>query len=129
MASSINGLSQLERKLRAIPRATRVEIRGVLEKSAAEMVTLAKALAPTDDGTLTASIRQEPGRNDLAVVVRAGGDATTRNGYDYALAVEHGTANMPDQQFFWPAYRAIKKRAKGRATRAIRKAARTAAGV
>jgi len=125
---SIFGLSQLERKLRAIPKATRVEIRGVLQKSASEMVTLAKALAPSDEGDLVASIRQEPGRNDLAVVVRAGGDATTRNGYDYALAIEHGTSDTPEQPFFWNSYRAIKKRAKSRATRAIRKAARAAAG-
>ncbi|UXN70896.1 HK97 gp10 family phage protein [Devosia neptuniae] len=127
--AKIFGLSSLEKKLRAIPKATRVEIRGVLEKSATEMVALAKSLAPTDDGDLVASIRQEPGKHDLSVVVRAGGEATTRNGYDYSLAVEHGTANMPDQQFFWPAYRAVKKRAKSRATSAVRKAARTAAGV
>lgn len=125
---TIFGLSQLERKLRAIPKATRVEIRGVLEKSATEMVSLAKTLAPSDQGDLQASIKQEPGRNDLAVVVKAGGEATTRNGYDYSLAIEHGTVDTAEQPFFWNSYRAIKKRAKGRATRAIKKAARAAAG-
>lgn len=125
----IFGLSQLERKLRAIPKATRIDVRGVLEKSASEMVTLAQSLAPTDEGDLVASIRQHPGRNDLAVVVRAGGEATTTNGYDHAFAVEHGTANMAEQPFFWNSYRAIKKKAKSRATRAIRRAARAAAGV
>ena len=127
---SIFGLSQLERKLRAIPKATRVEIRGVLEKSASEMVTLAKSLASANSlsGALVNSIKQEPGRNDLAVVVRAGGDATTVDGYDYALANEHGTSSMEQQPFFWDSYRAVKKRAKSRATRAIRKAARAAVG-
>lgn len=132
---TIFGLSQLERKLRAIPKATRVEIRGVLEKSAAEMVTLAKALAPVDSGALRDSIRSEPGKNDLSVLVMAGGEATTvaaRSGqgdYDYSLGVEFGTAENEEQPFFWNSYRAIKKKAKSRATRAIRKAARTAAGV
>lgn len=126
MASSIKGLRELNRKLAAIPKATRVEVRKVLEKSATEMVLLAKGLAPTDEGDLVNSIRQEPGKNELAVVVRAGGEATTENGYDHAFAVEHGTVNMPEQPFFWNSYRAIKKRAKGRATRAIRKAAREA---
>ena len=128
MASSIKGLAALNKKLNAIPKATRVEIRGVLEKSATEMVALAKSLVAVDEGGLSATIEQVPGENDLAVVVRAGGAATTVDGYDRSLAVEHGTANMAEQPFFWPAYRAIKKRAKGRATRAIRKAARAAAG-
>jgi HK97 gp10 family phage protein len=122
------GLSSLERKLRAIPKATRVEVRSVLVKSASEMVDLAQAIVPVDEGQLKGTIRQHPGKHDLAVVVRAGGDATTVNGYDMALAVEHGTVDTPEQPFFWPAYRAIKKRAKSRATRAIKRAVRTAIG-
>lgn len=135
MASSVKGLRELNRKLAALPRETKAEVRGVLEKSATEMVMLAKGLAPVDDGNLQMSVRQQPGRHDLAVEVRAGGDLTTREvragsgvDYDYSIAVEFGTSDTPEQPFFWPAYRAIKKRAKGRATRAIRKAARIAAG-
>lgn len=125
----VQGLAALNKKLAAIPKATRAEVRSVLVKSAAEMVALAQAIVPQDDGDLKASIRQHPGKHDLAVVVRAGGEVTTKNGYDYAIAVEHGTVDTTEQPFFWPAYRAVKKRAKGRATRAIRKAARAAAGV
>ena len=129
MASSIKGLRELERKLRAIPVATRKEVRSVLVKSAAEMVDLAQNLVAVDEGDTKASIRQHPGKHDLAVVVRAGGETTTVDGYDHANAVEHGTSDMAEQPFFWPAYRAIKKKAKARATSAIRRAARAAAGV
>ena len=132
--TKIKGLDALKRKLEALPKATRAEVRGVLEQSATEMVMLAKSLAPVDDGTLQMSIHQRPGRHDLAVEVAAGGEATTREvrsgsgvDYDYSLAMEFGTSEVAERPFFWPAYRAIKKRAKGRATRAIRKAARAAA--
>lgn len=126
--AKIQGLAALEKKLRAIPKATRVEVRRVLDVSADEMVALASTLVAQDEGVLKSTIRKHEGKNELSVVVRAGGDATTENGYDRALAIEHGTSKMPEQPFFWPAYRAIKKRAKGRATRAIRKAARAAVG-
>ena len=130
MATRIQGLTELRKKLAAMPRATKAEIRKVLEVSATEMVSLAKSLAPVDSGDLRDSIRSEPGRHDLAVVVRAGGALTTvparaGNGeFDYSISVEHGTIDTPEQPFFWPSYRAVKKRAKNRATRAVRKAAR-----
>lgn len=125
---TIFGLSALEKKLRAIPKATRNEVRSVLVKSASEMVDLAQSLVAVDEGDLKGTIRQHPGKHELAVVVRAGGESTTVDGYDYALAVEHGTVDTPQQEFFWPAYRAVKKRAKSRATRAIKRAVRTAMG-
>lgn len=135
MATKIQGLASLQRKLAAIPNATKAEVKKVLEVSAAEMVALAKSLAAAnvDSGDLQLSIRQEPGANDLAIVVRAGGEMTTREvragsgvEYDYAFANEHGTVEMPEQPFFWPSYRSVKKRAKSRASRAIRKGVRRA---
>lgn len=132
MATKIQGLADLRKKLAAIPNATKSEIRKVIEVSAAEMVSLAKTLAPVDSGDLRDSIRSEPGTHDLAVVVRAGGDSTTvparagRGEHDYSVSVEHGTIDTPEQPFFWPSYRAVKKRAKGRASRAVRKAVKRA---
>jgi len=133
MAPIIKGVAELRKKLAAMPKVAKAEIRKVLEVSAAEMVSLAKALAPVDVGNLRDSIRSEPGDHDLAVVVRAGGELTTREvragsgeDYDYSLAAEFGTIDTPEQPFFWPSYRAVKKRAKNRATRAVRKAARRA---
>ncbi|MBS9475538.1 HK97 gp10 family phage protein [Ancylobacter sp. VKM B-3255] len=122
-------LARLQRRLMAIPEAVKRELRPTLEKSADEVVTMARRLAPVDDGTLRASIRREPGDHDLEVRVEAGGEATTREvrrgsgvDYDYALAVEYGTIDTPAQPFFWPAYRLSSKRIKSRAKRAISKA-------
>lgn len=128
MASSIKGLAALNKKLNAIPKATRVEVRRVLDKSADEMVALARGLVAVDEGDLLNTIEKADGKHEMAVVVRAGGAATTVNGYDHSIAVEHGTTHSAEQPFFWPSYRAIKKRAKGRATRAIRKAVRAVIG-
>lgn len=133
--TKVTGLDALRRKLNALGPATKTEIRSVLQVSANEMVSLAKSLvAPnTQSGDLQLSIHSRPGRHDLAIEVAAGGAATTREvragsgvEYDYALANEFGTSEMEAQPFFWPSYRAIKKRAKNRATRAVRKAARAA---
>ena len=77
-----------------------------------------------------------------AVLVRAGGALTTRSGagdqgfvrefaravrgkdanYDYALAQEFGTQHIPAQPFFWPTYRARKRRIR----RAIKDSAKAA---
>lgn len=134
MASKMQGLEALTRKLAAIPKATRSEIRKVLEQSADEMVSLAKGLVPKDTGVLASTIEKGPGRHDLSVQVRAGGEATTvpaRDGqgeYDYSRGIEFGNSNTPESPFFWNSYRAVKKRAKGRASRAVRKAAKSATG-
>lgn len=132
----VQGLDQLKRKLAQLGPVTKTEVKKVLQQSADEMVVLAKGLAAVDDGDLQMSIRSQPGRHDLAIEVRAGGEATTREvragsgvTYDYALANEFGTSQMEERPFFWPSYRSVKKRAKNRATRAVRKAAkRVAAG-
>jgi HK97 gp10 family phage protein len=138
MATKIKGLTELQKKLAAMPKATKEEIRKVLDTSADEMVSLAKALVSPNvhSGDLQMSIRKGPGRHKLAVEVMAGGPMTTRhveNGkagysyeYDYAFANEHGTIDMPEQPFFWVSYRSVKRRANRRATRAIRKAAKRA---
>ena len=132
MGSHIIGLRSLEAKLKALGPATRKEIRAVIQKSADEMVALAKSLAPVDSGALRDTIHSEPGRHDLAIVVMAGGEATTKaarageGSYDYSVGVEHGTVDTPEQSFFWPSYRAVKKRANSRSKRAVKKAAKAA---
>lgn len=134
MVARVSGLASLQKKLAAIPRATREEVRAVLEKSGDEMVSLAKSLAPVRTGLLKSTIKRRPGKNELAVEVVAGGAATTKaaragNGvFDYAAGTEWGTSDTPSQPFFWPSYRAIKKRAKGRTTRAVRMAVKRAIG-
>lgn len=118
------------------------------QQSAAEMADLARQLAPTRTGALKGSIRVVPGPRPGSFLVRAGGPATTKVlrsgsgvGFDYALGVEFGTKAHANkglfsgsqhpgtrkQPFFFPSVRAIAKRMKSRASRALTKAIKDAA--
>ena len=154
MATKIEGADKLKRKMQAFPQLAREQIAKALEQSAEEIVRMAKSLAPVDDGDLQRSIgwtwgdapkgsitigtvRQEgKGAGNLAITIYAGNSEAF-----YARWVEFGTSphvnggrfagtanpGIRAQPFFYPAYRAMRKRVRGRTTRAIRKAARTAA--
>lgn len=154
--TKVLGLDRLNRKLRALPKAVEAEISKAMEQSANEIVALAKSLAPVESGDLQMSISwtwgdapkgamvlgkvktSGKGAGNLQITVFAGGG----DAY-YARLIEFGTAphlnggrfpgtnhpGTPAQPFFYPAYRATRKRAKGRVTRSITKAAkRIAAG-
>ena len=75
-------------------------------------------------GDLRDSIRVEQGKRETRALVKAGGAATTRHGYDYANAQEFGTEKMSAQPFFWPSYRArrpkIRREIKAAAVKAIK---------
>lgn len=153
---TVRGLASLQRKLKALPKAAEEEIAKAMEQSAEEIVRLAKSLAPVDDGDLQMSISwtwgdapkgsmalgkvksQGKGAGNLQITVFAGGGHAF-----YARFVEFGTSahlnagrfagsehpGTAAQPFFYPAYRAVRKRAKGRVTRAItRSAKKVAAG-
>lgn len=67
--------------------------------------------APQETGDLEASCTTTPGRDDLEVIVQAGGELTTkevREGsgftYDYAEAFEFGTSRQPARPFFYSTY-------------------------
>ena len=154
MATRILGLDRLKRKLRAFPKAVEAEISRAMETSANEIVALAKSLAPVDDGDLQRSIGwtwgdapegamvlgkvRSRGAGNLVITVYAGGGDAF-----YARFVEFGTAPHTNsgrfagsshpgtaaQPFFYPAYRALRRRARSRVTRSVNKAAkRIAAG-
>lgn len=154
MVTRILGLDRLKKKLRRFPSVVEAEIRAAMEVSANEIVALAKSLAPADSGTLRNSIAWTYGdapqgsivlgkvkgsqSGNLKITVYAGGPdayyarfiefgtAPHINGGRFAGSANPGTAAQP---FFYPAYRATRKRAKGRVTRAVNKAAkRVAAG-
>lgn len=152
----VQGLDRLNRKLKALPKAAEEEISKAMEESANEIVALAKSLAPVESGDLQMSIgwtwgdapkgsmvlgkvkSKGLGTGNLQITVFAGvGDAF------YARFIEFGTSSHENkgkfdgsqhpgtsaQPFFYPAYRAARKRAKGRVTRAItRSAKKVAAG-
>lgn len=127
---AVAGLDRLKRKLRAIPDAARTEIRKAMEASANEVVATAKSLVPVDSGALRDSIGWTWGDAPKGSIVlgtaRAG---TTGNmvltiyaGDDeafYARWVEFGTSKAPARPFFFPSWRANRKRTRARISRAI----------
>ena len=151
---AVQGLDRLGKKLKRLPELAREEIAKAMEQSANEIVDMAKSLAPRDSGDLEASIgwtwgdapkgsmvigsvrRKGAGVGNLVITIYAGGG----DAY-YARFVEFGTSPFTNggkfsgstnpgisaQPFFYPAYRATRKRAKGRVTRAINKSAKRAA--
>lgn len=135
---AIDGLEQLKRKLARIPKRMATEVKAALEAGADEMVVMSKGLVHVDDGVLKSTIKKRPGRHEFAVEVVAGGAETTRSvrktakgnapTYDYAVAQEFGTAEMKANPYFFPAYRALRRRIKSRITRAGSKALKEEAG-
>lgn len=125
--------AQFFHKLESVVPGMAVTLAVANEASASEMVSIAKNLASFEDGTLQQSIRMSRGLRPTSFQVEAGGPTTTklvRAGhdaeYDYALGVEFGTQNMRARPFFWPAYRVMRKKFKGRAARAINQAVKKA---
>ncbi|MEF2550000.1 HK97-gp10 family putative phage morphogenesis protein [Aurantimonas sp. A2-1-M11] len=150
MATSVRGLKSLNRKLAAIPKEVRREVRKALEKGAYQIADTAYSLAPSDSGDLKRSIGYTFGKytaansnvrgvgasgtivdSDLSVTVHAG-DAKAF----YAAFIEFGTAGhaqggkfagtwhpgTPPQPFFYPAYRLRKRGVKAGISRAVKKA-------
>lgn len=147
----MKGLDKLNRKLKAIPKAARDEARRSVVLGANEIAALQRNLSPIDDGNLKDSIRvtnpgettppySQPGGSRTAgpeqAIVTAGntkvryahlvefGTAPHVNGGQFAGTEHPGTAPQP---FFWPGYRALRTRVKGRITRSINKAIKQAA--
>lgn len=134
----VDGLKSLKRKLTvSIPDRVRKAVRDAMEKSANEIVAMAKSLVPVSSGALRDSIGWTWGDAPAGSITLAqsaptdGGERITIYAGDsaafYARFVEFGTQNVPPHPFFYPSYRLNKKRAKGRITRAMRKAIREGA--
>lgn len=149
--AKMQGLAQLNRKLRAIPRSAKNAARKAVVQGAEEIAALQRSLAPVDDGDLRDSIHvtmpgqttppySQPGGSRTAgpeeAIVTAGntkvryahlqefGVAPHTNGGQFAGTQNPGFAAQP---FFWPGYRALRKRVRGRVTRQINKAIKEAA--
>jgi len=132
------GLDKLRAKFRALPGAVRDEIRAAMEAGAAEVVRMARSLCPVDRGDLRDSIgwtwgeapagsitlgqAKGPGEGER-ITIYAGDEKAF-----YARWVEFGTVKMPARPFFYPSWRALRKRVKGRHTRALTKALKKVAG-
>lgn len=126
MKTKIVGLDKLRRKLAALPQAEKNRIREAIAKSAREIADLAESLVPQDSGLLAGSIGWTWGdapKGSMALATARSGDivATVYAGDSdafYSRFVEFGTPTVRAQPYFFPAYRALRKRAKSRIKRA-----------
>jgi hypothetical protein len=147
------GLPSLRKKLKRLPELAREEIRKAMEAGAAEMVALAKSLVPRDSGDLANSIgwtwgdapkgsmalgevRGGAGAGNLRITIYAGssevfwarwvefGTSPHANAGQFEGSEHPGTAAQP---FFFVSFRALRRRIKGRVSRAITKSAKRAA--
>lgn len=148
------GRSALLRKLALLPDAARQEIGKAINQSAEEIAAAQRRLAPEKSGALKRSIvvskggavpkyasvgrsgATQKGDPDLSVIVSAGNSQVR-----YAHIAEFGSAPHVNKGlfegsqhpgtkpagFFFPPYRAYRKRVKSRMTRATKKAARAVA--
>lgn len=150
---TVIGLDRLRRKLtKTIPEAAQRRIKEAMEQSANEAVALMQTLAPNGaTGRLARSIGWTWGdaprgsiaiatstrrSNNMRITIYAGGGEAF-----YARFVEFGTAphvnkgkfagsrhpGTAAQPFFYPGWRVVRRRVKGRVTRAIKAAAKEAA--
>lgn len=132
--AKVIGVAKLRRKLEALVAVGRDEIKRAMETSADEIVALAKNLVPVDKGDLKDSIgwtwgKAPKGAMTLGTVqtneVDSGFTITIFAGNSeayYARWVEFGTQKMAAQPYFYPSYRALRRRSKSRVTRAVTKA-------
>lgn len=143
---AIKGLDKLKIKLGLIPKRAKKAAAKVVVDAAYEIAEFQYALAPVDDGDLRNSIEvtgpggttpaySQPGGSRKAgpeqAIITAGntkvryahlveyGTAPHENGGLFAGTQHPGAVAMP---FFWPGYRALRRRAKGRINRSIKKA-------
>lgn len=129
----VEGLAKLNARFDAIPAKVREAAKAELERSAAEIVATMKRFAPAETGQLRESIGwtwgdapagsmkigtvRGKGYGSLSITIYAGGKDAF-----YGRFQEFGTKKMRAHPFFFPAYRAHKKKVKARLTRAINKA-------
>lgn len=107
-------------------------LRKALAEGGDEMVDKAQRLAPNDTGELDLSIEwywskktQETDAKSPAIVISAGSTDTSNDAF-YARWVEFGTVNTPRQPFFFPSYRLLRRKIRGRMSRAMTKAIKNA---
>lgn len=115
--STAASVARLRKRLARVPIEVRAAAAAQASIEANNLTIAMKGSAPKDDGTLVDSIRMEIGKNGDQFIVKAGGPKTTkpvREGasatYDYVFASEFGTAHQPARSWFYPTYRARRKK-------------------
>lgn len=129
MSKAWHASAAFKRRLLALPKKVLKDTNAAIEKNADEWVKTSRSMAPVDpkDGIhLRPSIRHYDSETG-GQIVRAGGETTTRtmsdgSTFDYAIGQEFGTVGFNGQPYFWPAYRLLRKKFRGRRARAMSKA-------
>lgn len=138
---AVLGLGKFNKKMKRFPDEIEKEIRKAIRKNADELENLSKSLVPVREGHLKRAIRRK-WKHRLGIWV--GIDANKDPDAFHARFVEFGTRKgtkgetasvggrkrkvyrthpgTDAQPFLFPAYRALRRRMKGRITRASRKA-------
>ncbi|PZX19817.1 HK97 gp10 family phage protein [Palleronia aestuarii] len=137
----VQGLAQFNARWSAIPKKVRQAARETLEQNADEIVTAMRRSAPVGEtGNLLISIDWTWGdppkgsmmigtvggsaKSQLRITIFAGGKMPGGGDAFYARFQEFGTKNMTANPFFFPVWRAKRKRVRSRLTRNINKAIR-----
>lgn len=131
----VKGLDRLNRRWQAIPKNARINVRAAMEDLASDIVEEMWSRAPFRDGVLSGSIGWTWGDapagsmtigkvggkeyGAMRITIYAGGGEAF-----YARFHEFGTQDMPANPFFFPVWRARKRRVKGRISRAMSKSIR-----
>lgn len=131
----VQGLDRLKARFDAIPVKVREAAKRALEQSAQEIVDTMRRFVPVESGDLrdsinwtwgdapagTMTVGTVRGNNygSMRITIYAGGEKALYGRYQ-----EFGTKNMAANPFFYPAWRARKKKVRSRLSRAISKAIR-----
>lgn len=133
------GREKLRAKFLALPAKARALVDQALDQGADEIMAMQKRAAPRDDGDLARSIKKKRTSRSQSLVatkITAGDETGKPPTKTYARLVEFGVAphiaggrfkgaqhpGAKAQPFFFPPYRALRKRVKARIRRAIKKA-------
>lgn len=117
--------SQLGLKVEIMTRALVAYVDLAISEAADIVVADMKAHAPRRTGALANSIGKQK-LGPLKYRVKAGGLATTKDGYDYAVGTEFGNHHVGAQPFFYNTYRVHKKEAKNNIRKAVHEGVRLA---
>ena len=135
----VQGIGGLRKKMAALSKLVEQRGREAMEKSADEIVSMMKRLCPVDKGELRDSIgwtwgeipsgaiaiaESEPRTDNIRLTIFAGDEVAY-----YARWIEFGTVKMSAQPFFFPAYRALRRRTKRRIATVTRKALKEVAAM
>lgn len=149
MATRILGLDRLQKKLRRLPQAAREEISKSMVQTANEVVALAKSLAQSDrvrdsigwtwgdapKGTIAIGGVSGP-TGDLKITIYAGSDEAFMARWEEFGTSPHVQGGMfagtlhpgtPARPYFYVSWRAKRKQARSRMTRAINRSAKKVA--